>query len=148
SQFVGMPSKGISTYLTGETDNWQSLVKEVENHPGVFVLPIGHRPPNPSELLDNGRIATLLEECRKDYDYVFIDCPPVDIVVDTQILERYVDRTLFVIRAGLLDKHSLVEIDAIYSEKRFKNMSVILNGTDSEHSRNRSYGSYGYYGGE
>lgn len=148
SQFVGMPSEGISSYLTGATDNWQHLVKEVSDHPGVFVLPIGHRPPNPSELLDNGRIEKLLEECRDEYDYVFIDCPPVDIVVDTQILEKYVDRTLFVIRAGVLDKSSIVEIDAIYKEKRFKNMSIILNGTDSEHSRSHSYGGNGYYGAD
>ncbi len=146
SQFVGMPSKGLSSYLTGGTDNWQSLVKEVEDHPGVFVLPIGHRPPNPSELLDNGLIGTLLKEAKSDYDYIFLDCPPVDIVVDTQILEKYVDRTLFIVRAGVLNKSAVVEIDAIYKDKRFKNMSLILNGTDSEHSRSRTYGSYGYYG--
>ncbi|MDE5868885.1 MAG: polysaccharide biosynthesis tyrosine autokinase [Muribaculaceae bacterium] len=148
SQFVGMPSKGLSEYLTGSTDDWRSTVKEVEDHAGVFVLPIGHRPPNPSELLDNGRIGELLKESRADYYYVFIDCPPVDIVVDTQIIEKYVDRTLFIVRAGVLDKKSIVEIDAIYKDKRFKSMSVILNGTDSEHSRSHSYGSYGYYGGE
>ncbi|MBD5329858.1 MAG: polysaccharide biosynthesis tyrosine autokinase [Bacteroides sp.] len=148
SQFVGMPPKGVSDYLTGATDDWRKTVREVEAHPGVYVLPIGNRPPNPSELLDNGRIGILLEEARADYDYVFIDCPPVDIVVDTQILEKYVDRTLFVVRAGLLTKHALFEIDEIYKTKRFKNMSLILNGTDSQHSRTRSYGSYGYYGGE
>ncbi|MDE5807304.1 MAG: chromosome partitioning protein ParA, partial [Muribaculaceae bacterium] len=52
SQFVGMPSKGLSEYLTGATDNWQGLVKEVKDHPGVYVMPIGHRPPNPSCLLN------------------------------------------------------------------------------------------------
>lgn len=146
SQFVGMPSKGLSSYLNGGTDDWKSLVREVDQYPGVYVLPIGQRPPNPSELLDNGRLASLLEESRQDYDYVFIDCPPVDVVVDTQIVGRYVDRTLFVVRAGVLLKSSISEIDALYDEKRFKNMSIILNGTDSEHSRSHNYGSYGYYG--
>lgn len=146
SQFVGMPSKGLSNYLTGQDDNWQSLCREVEGHSGVNVLPIGHRPPNPSELLDNGRINTLLDEARKEYDYIFLDTPPVDVVVDTQILEKSADRTLFVIRAGLLDREAVVEIDKLYKNKRFKNMSVILNGTTSEHSRYHTYGGYGYYG--
>lgn len=148
SQFVKMPSKGMTNYLNGSTDDWQGLVRNLEGYDGVDILPIGHRPPNPSELLDNGRIGTLIQEASKLYDYVFLDCPPVDIVVDTQIVEKYVDRTLFVIRAGLLDKKGIVEVDQIYNSKRFKQMSVILNGTDSRHSRHSTYGSYGYYGSE
>lgn len=148
SQFVGMPSKGLTDYLNGSGMDWHSLVVPVEEHPGVDILPIGKRPPNPSELLDNGRIGTLLEESRKDYDYVFIDCPPVDIVVDTQIVEKYVDRTLFVVRAGLLDKKAIFLIDELYKKKRFKNMSIILNGVEPRHSHARGYGSYGYYGAD
>lgn len=146
SQFVEMPSKGISNYLTGNTDSWKNLVVPVTDHEGMYVLPIGHRPPNPSELLDNGRLGKLLNEAREEYDYVFIDCPPVDVVVDTQIVEKYVDRTIFIVRAGLLERSSVAEVDTLYRNGRFKQMSVILNGTDSRHSRAHNYGSYGYYG--
>lgn len=51
-------------------------------------------PPNPAELLDNGRIKELINEAKEDYDYVLLDCPPVNIVVDTQIVGQYADRTL------------------------------------------------------
>ena len=145
SQFVGMPSRGLSNYLTGNTDDWQGLVKSVADHPGMFVLPIGHRPPNPSELLDNGRIGTLLNEAREAYDYVFVDCPPVDVVVDTRIVEKYVDRTVFVVRAGLLDRKDVAEIDALYQNRSFKQMCIVLNGTDGRNSRSQAYGR-GYYG--
>ncbi len=144
SQFVNMPSKGLSNYLTRNTDNWQSLVVPVAGHNGMSVMPIGHRPPNPSELLDNGRIGQFLDEARKEYDYIFVDCPPADVVVDTQIVEKYVDRTIFVVRAGLLDRKALEEIDAIYRNKRFKQMSIVLNGTEA--ASRKSYGAYGYYG--
>lgn len=147
SQFVGMPSKGISNYLTGNTDDWQSLVKADPNLDGLYVLPIGHRPPNPSELLDNGRFAKIAEDAAESYDYVFLDCPPIDVVVDTQILEKYADRTIFVVRAGLFKKEAVAEIDEIYRQGRVRNMSVLLNGTDSGNSRFKVYGS-SYYGSD
>lgn len=146
SQFIGMPTKGMTNWLNGDPAGWMEYVKEERQHPGLFILPIGHRPPNPSELLDNGRLKQLLEEARKEFDYVIIDCPPIDIVVDTQIIAAYADRTLVVVRAGLLDRSALAEIDSIYQQKRFKQMCVILNGTEIAQSRIGNYGSYGYYG--
>ena len=49
------------------------------------------------------------------------------------------------LRAGLLDRSLLSELESIYQEKRFKNLSVILNGTESTGGR---YGyRYGYHNG-
>lgn len=144
SQFVGMPNHGISNYLTGGTDNWEQFVVPVSTTPGLSVMPIGHRPPNPAELLDNGRIGKLIEEASEKYDYVFLDCPPIDVVVDTQIMEKYADTTLFVVRAGLLEKSVVPEIDAMYKNHRFKRMCILLNGTEGHNSRYNTYGS-SYY---
>lgn len=144
SQFVGMPSKGITAYLTGNTDNWQSLVINDREEPNLSVLPIGHRPPNPAELLESPRMAQLVEDARKHYDYILLDCPPVDVVVDTQILSPLADRTIFIVRAGLLEKRAIKDIDELYSSYRFKQMSVLLNGTERGFSH-YGYGGYGYY---
>lgn len=148
SQFVDMPGKGLSSYLTGNTDNWKSLVVPVPDHKDMYVMPIGHRPPNPAELLDNGRIGEFLNEAREDYDYILLDCPPTDVVVDTQIVSKYVDRTIFVVRAGLLERSAIMDIDAIYKNKRFNQMCIVLNGTDTagHHGKRGGYGYYGYYG--
>ena len=118
-------------------------------YPTLHILPVGTIPPNPTELLENGRMETLIEQLRSEYDYVFIDCPPIDIVADAQILEKIADRTFFVIRAGLLDRSMLPELENIYQEKRFKNLSLILNGTESTGGRySYRYGyRYGYHYG-
>ena len=101
----------------------------------MYIFPIGKVPPNPTELLENGKLQGLIEQLRTEYDCIFIDCPPIDIVADAQILEKVADRTLFVIRAGLLDRSMLPELETIYQDKRFKNLSVILNGTEGTGGR-------------
>lgn len=149
SSYVDSPEKGTSDYLSGLTDNWKDLLCHDERYLNLHVLPIGKVPPNPTELLENGRLETLIEQARGEYDYVFIDCPPIDIVADAQILEKAADRTFFVIRAGLLDRSMLPELESIYQEKRFKNLSLILNGTESTGGRySYRYGyRYGYHYG-
>lgn len=144
SQYVGMPSKGLSSYLSSPNNDWQKYVVPVAQQPGFFVLPIGHRPPNPAELLDNPKLQQMIEEAAEEYDFVFLDCPPVDIVVDTQILSPFTDRTIFVVRAGVLEKSSLGEIDNMYKEGKLKGLSVLINATDAKDSRYG--GSRGYYG--
>ena len=142
SMYVGSPSKGLSTYLRELTDDWHSLVKHSADNANLDVLPAGSLPPSPAELLDNGRLPELLAEAKKQYDYIFIDCPPVNIVVDTQVIDTMIDRTLFVVRAGLLERSALDELTMFYNEKRYKHMSVILNGTDTTHSGYHVYGNY------
>lgn len=134
SQYVGMPSKGITSYLTGNADDWRKFVVPVKDQPGFSVLPIGHRPPNPAEILDSDEMRALVNAARDEYDYVVIDCPPIDVVVDTQIIGALVDRTIFVVRAGLLEKAALPDIEQIYDSGRFKNITILLNGIDTHFS--------------
>ena len=144
SQFVNMPSKGLTNYLTGNTDDWKQFVTAVPEHQNMYIMPIGHRPPNPAELIESGRMGEFIKEARNDYDYILIDCPPTDVVIDTRLMEQYADSTVFVIRAGLLDKKQIAEIDGIYTRKEFKNMSIVLNAT-TDGAQRKTYGAYGYY---
>lgn len=143
SRWVKNPNLGLSAYLNGMGEIDDLLVKSVGGNIGMDVLPIGGMPPNPAELIGNGKFQGLIEDMRSKYDYIFIDCPPIDIVAETQIVANYVDRTLFVIRAGLLERNMLDQLTAIYSEKRFKNLSLILNGSSMDKGK-YSY-RYGYH---
>lgn len=142
SAYVGSPKKGLSDYLGKRENNCEDLVVEKENYPGLFVLPVGTIPPNPTELLAEPRLAELMEKMRSRFDYILIDCPPVDIVADTQIIEKLADRTVFIVRAGLLERDMLPKLQSDYEAKRFKNMALVLNGTIGGSNR---YGyKYGY----
>ena len=143
SAYTGTPDTGLSDYLAGRVASWQEIVRKAdEKYRTLDIVPVGTIPPNPTELLFSERLERLIAEIRPRYDYIFIDCPPVDIVADTQILEKVADRTFFVVRAGLLERSMLSEVESLYTQKKLKNMTVILNGTESESGR---YGyRYGY----
>lgn len=153
STYVASPKTGLANYLAGEVSDAAALIQASPNFPTLSVLPVGTLPPNPTELLEDERFAALIAGLRTRYDYIFIDCPPIDIVADTQILARQADRTLFVVRAGLLERAMLAELETMYADKRFKNMAIILNGTANGSGRygykygyHYGYGDKGYYG--
>ncbi len=129
SKLVGSPETGLSNYLNGEIDNPVDSIVADNQHPDLHILPVGTIPPNPTELLETGRLAEVISIFRGQYDYILVDCPPVDIVADTQIIEKQTDRTIFIVRVGLLDRDMLPDLESIYTGKRFKNMVVVLNGT-------------------
>ena len=141
SAYAGSPSRGLSDYLAGRADDISRLIVSVEGHKGLDILPVGTMPPNPAELLADPAFAELMESLRAKYDYIFVDCPPIDIVADTQVVEKIADRTFFVVRAGLLEREMLPVLQKAYEEQRLKSMSVILNGTESAGG---SYGRYSY----
>lgn len=145
SSYVDSPNKGLSDYLNNQIEDWKEIIVSYKGYTNLHILPIGTIPPNPTELLENSKLSMLIEALRPEYDYIFIDCPPVDIVADAQIIEKWADRTIFVVRSGLLDRSMLSELENMYTGKRFKNLSMILNGTESTGGR---YGyRYGYHYG-
>ena len=84
----------------------------------------------------------MVTKLRQHYDYIVIDCPPYELVADTQIIGRVVDVTLFVIRARLFRKSLLPDLEKIYQEHKLNNLAIILNGINPQDSyyHNR----YGY----
>jgi hypothetical protein len=104
----------------------------------------GPQPPNPTELLMSKRMAELIAELRNIYDYIIIDSVPALAVADAMVIDRYVDHTIYVVRQGNLDRRQLPDIEALYSDKKFHNMSILFNGATIS---KRSYGyGYTYYG--
>lgn len=141
SKTLKLKGEGISMYLSGNESSIDRVtVKFAEN---LDVIPAGILPPNPSELLVSDRFAELVLQLRRKYDYVFLDCPPVDIVADTSIIARMADMTIFVMRAGLMDKRALPMVDEVAKGGLYPRMSVVLNGVAQKEGR-YGYGRYSY----
>ena len=148
SNYINRPKKGISDYLAGRVDETDDIIYKSSTST-LSVIPVGTLPPNPTEMLFSKRLKQLLDMLRTSYDYIFIDCPPIEIVADADIINKQVDMTLFVVRAGLLDRSMLPVIEKSYTDQKYKNLSILLNGTDSINGRyGYKYGyKYGYHYG-
>ena len=150
SQYAETPKTGLTDYLNGEVGTWQELVVSVGTDYPVDVIPVGSIPRNPTELLFNDKLTEVIAALRQQYDIVFFDCPPVEIVADTTIIARWADTTLFVIRAGLMERDMLPVMAEYYENKKFNQMLMLLNGTiaaGSSYSVHRNSFQYGYKGG-
>lgn len=150
SEYVGSPRNGLSTYLSGKENDIESLIVPCGESDNLFVLPAGTVPPNPTELLENGRFGEAIDRLREDYTYIFVDCPPMGVIADPRIIEAVADRCIFVIRVGLFERSMVPELEKLYQDKTYKNMALILNGCQSvrgKYGYNYGYGSSGkdYY---
>lgn len=113
------PLLGLTDYLDGEESDYRKLLWHHEDYPMLDVLPAGALPTNPTELLQSPLFGQLLDTVRPDYDSVIIDSPAAGVLADADIIERFVDCTLFIIRAGRFNRHQLNELSPIQ----------IINGT-------------------
>lgn len=110
---------------------------------GVDVILAGDIPPNPSELLASARMEKLLEQMKEQYEYIFLDTPPVNMVTDAMALAPRSDGVLFVVRANQSDRVSVMHaVDQLeYAQARV--LGFILNSVELEKT-NYGYGKYRY----
>ena len=151
SNALEVKGSGVASFLNGRADDYHPHIQTVADN--LSVLPVGSLPPNPAELLVSDKFKQMVESMRKEYDYIFMDCPPIDIVADTSIISKSADITVFIIRAGLFDKQALPALDELYTSNRYSRMAFILNGVErmqgtyGQHYGSGSYGyGYGSYG--
>ena len=137
SRMAGAHKTGVTNYLADASIAVDDIIQHMEH---FDVVAAGVAAPNPAELLMDNRLDELIAELRTRYDVIIADCVPVGIIADASIVNRIADLTVFVMRAGKIDRRQLPDVEALYEEKKLKNMAVVLNGVDM---KRRGYG-YGY----
>lgn len=144
SSFFGLRhhTAGMSNFLSGRETSLDELIRK-DILEGVDLLPAGHIPPNPTELLSRSRLGDLLTQLRGRYDYIILDGTPVNMVADSLAVGPHVDMTLFILKAGVTDRRQLPVATALLQEERLKNLCIVLNDVDPKNKYGYSY-SYGY----
>ncbi|MEG1839585.1 MAG: CpsD/CapB family tyrosine-protein kinase, partial [Bacteroidaceae bacterium] len=140
--------KGATNYISGMETDLNSLIQPSGINDNFKIVTSGIIPPNPAELLMSERLDSMIEQLKKQFDYIILDCAPVSLVTDSLILSRVADATIYVSRANYTYKKTISWINELVREKKLPSLSILLNGVEKEKSGyGYGYGYGGHYGG-
>lgn len=134
---------GLSSVLIKER-TLQQVITGTQT-PNLFLLPSGPIPPNPSEMLASHAMKTLVEDCRKEFDYIFIDSSPVLAVSDPLILASITDGTLFVVDAKQTNRNMARQAVSSLHQVQARLLGVVLNRVTKDSGDTYYYSAYSYY---
>jgi capsular exopolysaccharide synthesis family protein len=131
-------SSGLTNYFIGDKEPEQ-IIRQTAYNENLFVIPSGPVPPNPSELILNGRLQELFAYLEDHFDYVIADTSPISPVTDAYIISPMCDATLYIVRHGVTPRSYIKRLDEHLRTKPLNNMAIVFNGV-----KGRGFGKYGY----
>ena len=147
-KIFNIPSKmGLSNTLR----NFCKMEEAIHptQYDNLYVMPSGHIPPNPAELISSKEMEEMLNELKKEYRYILIDTPPVNLLADALLLASHASGTVMVARQGVTDHKSMQEALDKLKFSGAKVLGFVLNDASEEGNSYYRYsgghGRYNYY---
>jgi capsular exopolysaccharide synthesis family protein len=116
---------GLSEVLTGMCPISECLYPVLNSK--MHILFAGQYPPNPVELLSGKYFAALIAECRKVYDYIIIDTPPLGQVIDAAVIADKCDGFALVLGSAKVHYRMAQDVVEQISKSGCKMLGVIRN---------------------
>ncbi|MFD2512306.1 GumC family protein [Pontibacter locisalis] len=132
---------GITEFLLSKSAP-EAIVKET-GFPNLRIVPAGIAIGDYTDFMLNGKFKTLLDYLEKDFDYIIIDTPPVDLVTDAFLISKHCDVTLLVMRHDYTPKNLVQDLAQNHVLQSLKNVAIVFNGVKSRGFVKGQYG-YGY----
>ena len=130
---ISKHQKGVTNYLHDTVTTVDDIIQNgAQYNLKCDLIFSGAIPPNPAELLSNGRFELLLEELKKVYDIVVVDTAPTLLVTDTSLIANLSDVIVFVIRANHTEKNLLHFINELKAHGKIKNAGIVLNNVGEQ----------------
>jgi capsular exopolysaccharide synthesis family protein len=123
---------GLSNVLVG-TAKFSETV-HATTVPGLWMVPAGAYPPNPSELLSSKRFADLVASLGVHFDWAIIDTPPVMAVTDSSIVAHLTTGVVFVVGAEMTSRYAALRAVEQLGRGRAKFLGAVLNRVDLQHN--------------
>ena len=133
---------GLTEFLYDENVTLDKVIHQSNMNSHLDVIYSGAIPPNPTELLTNGRYQVLLETLKPLYDYIIVDTAPLMLVTDTFLFADLADTTLYVTRSNYTEEKLIDFANKNIKANKIKNVGFVLNDVSKS---NLGYGNkYGY----
>ncbi len=143
SKILGVDyGEGVTEFLEGEKSP-DEIVNKLITHDNLYFIAAGSLPENPTELLANGKVQSLIDYLDNNFDVVLIDTSPAVLVTDAYILSGMCDATLYVIRHNYTPKMLVKRIDENNQVNPINNPAIVFNGVKTRGVFKNNYG-YGY----
>ena len=141
SIYLGIePGLGLTDVLAGQATLAEALLPW--NRGLITVLPAGHNPSNPSELLASRQFAKVIATLRADFDSVIIDATPLLHVTDAAIVSKAADGAILLVHFGKTTREQVASSIAALDQVEARLLGTVLNFIPTGR---RGYGyKYGY----
>ena len=134
---------GVTEVLSGEIDFLNAIRPTTVERLSLLVA--GSSPTNPAELLSSPRLNRMLHDAKNEFDFVFVDAPPLLAVSDPCILARHADGMLVVARVGKNTRTSAARVREMVQNQGIAVLGTVANGVIPGQDRGYSYSHYGEY---
>ena len=137
-EILGLQRKpGLTELLTGQRVLDEVVTATMTDN--LFLIPSGSTPPDPVKLVGSRKMHEILIRLREQFDYIFIDSPPLIAVSDAVRLSAMVDGVVLVVKGQATTRDVLQEACSRLRYARAKILGVVLNKIDMKN------GDYDYY---
>jgi polysaccharide biosynthesis transport protein len=129
-------------------------LEDIRKTPGIeniWILPAGHLPQNPVEILDSKALLELIAKFKARFDVIIFDAPPVLPVTDASLLAPKIDGVIMVYEIGRTSREGLMRAKVQLEAVNAKILGVVLNHTQAQTEQISAYPyykKYKYYGKE
>lgn len=134
---------GFATVLSGQSE-WRDTMFECEEIEGLTVMPCGAKPQNPAELSSSPQVKILIEEMRKEFDFVIIDTPPLLAVTDPCPIAARVDGVVLCLRIKKNVRVSAERAVELIQNLGASCIGLVVNGVGAQSGYGSQY-TYGAY---
>ena len=143
TEYLGLArhgTPGLAEALADDHYDLREVVTRIDAF-NISILPAGNAQTRPYELLASPRLEQLLDEARRQFDYVLVDTPPIAPLADCRLLGRWVDGFILVVAANKTPRKLVGEALGVLQSARV--FGVVFNGDEQRLSP--YYGYYSHY---